>query len=308
MSAWINLIDIVGYLESQGYDFEVEGEIDKVRNFASIKCVEPNCMYFFTGKNLPSNISLSIVFVLKSYANPSPNNTLIKVEHPQLLFYKLMNAYYPKVLKGISKTAVISEKSILPNNLEVGNFVTIGSAKIGENSIIGSNVVIHDNVTIGENVVISDNTVIGAPGVAWVWDPATGERIRQPQIGHVYIADNVFIGSNVTIARGSVNETTKLLSGTVLSHGTQVGHGVQIHENVHVANNCALAGNATLGFECFLGAGAVVSSQVSIAAKVIVGAGAIVSKNIDVEGVTYIGMPARAIPKQNSLNGVPNRK
>lgn len=305
---YITMNDITEYLKSTNVAYSCYGEITKAKSFTSIKHVESNGLYFYSGELLPAEINNSIVLVSDTFEIVDKKNTYIKVANPQLSFYKLMNKYFPKEEGSISKRSLVSNKATIGENVGIGDFTKIGSSIIGDNTVIGNNVVIHDNVTIGKNVTISDNTVIGASGVAWIWDDQTKERIMQPQIGGVLIGDSVFIGSNVTIARGSVNEDTKVLAGSLVSHGTQIGHGVQVHQDVHIANNCSLAGNASIGRECFIGAGAIISSQIIIAPKVTLGAGAIASKNIELEGGIYIGMPARVIPQQDRINGVPKKK
>lgn len=304
----INFEYLEEYFHDKCISHKVIGIRRNVKKFASLKNIEINSLYFFSGEVLPENVKQSIIFVSDKIKESHLDNTLIVVLNPQLEFYKLMSHYYPKKNYGISKTAILSLQSEISDFVEIGDFCKIGNAQIGKNSQLGNNVIVHDNVSIGCNVIISDNTVIGAQGVAWIWDTLTGERIIQPQIGGVDIQDRVFIGSNVTVVRGSVNENTMIGRDSLVSHGTQIGHGVQISHSTHIANNCTLAGNVVIGYESFIGAGVTISSQLKVAPKTTIGAGSTISKNIEIEGATYISMPARAIPRQDKLNGVPKRK
>ncbi|MEZ9836962.1 DapH/DapD/GlmU-related protein [Vibrio sp. 10N.261.52.C11] len=288
-------------------DYESFGQNCDVNGFASIKKIEKRKVYYCIGST-PDLIDQSIVIISDREQANSNVNFYILVDNPQLVFYKLMNEIYKNNVYSIADSSFISNETKLGTNINVDENSVIRANSIGSNVSIGANVVIHDNVMIGDNVTISDNTVIGAKGVAWIWDEITGERVIQPQIGYVEIGNEVFIGSNVTIVRGSVNESTIIDNNCLISHGSQIGHGVKINHHTHIANNCTLAGNVVIGSECFIGASATFASQVKIANRTTIGAGAIISKSIENEGSTYIGMPARAIPTQNKLNGVPKRK
>lgn len=304
----LKLLELESYFISKNIPYEILGVRRDVSKFGSIKKIEDNCFFYVSGKDLPKEVNNSIILASNDVDRNVTNNTLILVTEPQLVFYKLMSHFCTPLNTGISNTALISTNANISSSVQVGDFTKIGYAKVGKNSKLGNNVIVHDNVIIGDNVIISDNTVIGAQGVAWIWDSSTGERVMQPQIGGVEIEDNVFIGSNVTIVRGSVNENTVIGKNSLISHGTQVGHGVQVSRDTHIANNCALAGNVVIGYECFIGAGSTLSSQIKVAPKVIIGAGATISKSIEKQGATYMAMPARAIPAPNNLNGVPKPK
>lgn len=302
----IKISEIEVFLSKEKISFLKYGNAESVDKFCSIKNIELNGLYYVVG-DPKVNMSNSIILT-----NQKPeviaDNTYIIVDEPQLIFYKLMNNYYPAKKNGIHPTAIIDENAIISNDVSIGANSVVGNSKIGSGVIIKENVVIHDDVIIGDNTTISASSVIGADGVAWIWDQATKQRIIQPQIGGVKIGKNVYIGSNVTIVRGSVNEDTQIGDGVLLSHGTQIGHGVQVKENVHIANNVAIAGNAILNENVFVGAGAVIVSQISIAKSAVIGAGAVISRSVENEGATMIAMPARAIPSSNSkLNGVPEK-
>lgn len=278
-----------------------------ISGFASLKKIEKNKIYYSV-KKVDDSVDHSVVLIPSVECVNNNNNFYIILDNPQVTFYKLMRSIYQDKKPRIASSVIISNTTTIGDNLSIDHNSIIRATSIGNNVSIGANVVIHDNVTIGNDVTISDNTVIGAKGVAWIWDEVSGERVIQPQIGYVEIGDSVFIGSNVTIVRGSVNESTIVCENCLISHGTQIGHGVQINQDTHIANNCALAGNVVIGRECFLGAGVVLASHVKVAQRVTIGAGATISKSIETEETIYMTMPARAIPSQNNLNGVPKRK
>jgi UDP-3-O-[3-hydroxymyristoyl] glucosamine N-acyltransferase len=63
--------------------------------------------------------------------------------------------------------------------------------EIGKNSIIKNNVVIKNSI-IGSNVIICDNTSIGTTGFGFDFN-TRGSNNLNPQIGIVYIGDNVIL-------------------------------------------------------------------------------------------------------------------
>ena len=120
--------------------------------------------YLYTTKS-------SITIVNKDFVAEKPyKTTLVRVSDPYAAFSKLLNKYnHIKMNKsGISKTAIISEKSNISEDSYIGDFVVIGEGtKIKNKCEIHSNVFIGNNVYIGKNTSIHsgtrilDNTVIG---------------------------------------------------------------------------------------------------------------------------------------------------
>ncbi|GIU51274.1 hypothetical protein TUM4438_40330 [Shewanella sairae] len=307
--------EIIKFLEDSKTEYKVYGKQIDCINFGSMKKIIPNSLYYFSGKDLPCDITDSVVLVGKNLDtfddtfDDTSINTYIIVAEPQLIFYKLMRSYHSPIAhnSSIGKHTQIAEEAIIGAHHNIGDFCKIGKAVIGQHCLIGTNVVVHDNVSIGDYSVIQDNTVIGAQGMAWVWDEQNQCKVIQPQIGGVVIESQVMVGSNVTIARGSVSEDTVIHQGAVIAHGSQIGHGVRVGKQVHISNNCTIAGNAQIGGHSFLGAGSVVVSHMRIAERVTIGAGAVINKSIETDSVTYIAMPARQIPSQMNLNGVPQQ-
>lgn len=301
----IRLKDIESFLVAKQIEFKKHGSVQQISKFCSLKKLEPNGLYYVVG-DLTRDFVDSIILCDATRSNFDSRNTYILVENPQLVFYQLMNEFSQKKTIGIHPSAIIHSGSVIGGSVTIGANSVIGKVVIGENVVIKESVVLHDNVKIGSNCIISSSSVIGADGVAWVWDKKNKVRVLQPQTGGVDLANNIFIGSNVTIVRGSVNENTEIGEGTLIAHGSQIGHGVTIGRDVHIANNVAIAGNANIQDRAFLGAGAVIVSQMTVAKDVVVGAGAVISRPITTEGITLIATPARAIPSSGKkLTGVP---
>lgn len=139
------------------------------------------------------------------------------------------------------ETAVIDEGCEIGENTKIWHFSHImPGAVIGKNCNIGQNVVISPDVRLGDNCKVQNNVSI-----------YTG----------VICEDDVFLGpsmvfTNVINPRSAVNRRNEFLP-------THVGQGATIGANATV-----ICGN-TIGKYAFIGAGAVVSRDVSPYALVI---------------------------------------
>ena len=136
----------------------------------------------------------------------------------------------------------------------------------------------------------------------------TKERLTLPQLGGVFIGDDVFLSADVSVVRGLLNEDTTIGRGSVIAPGSKIGHSVVIEEDVHLANNVSIAGSAIIGDGTFLGSGSSVRSHARLAADTIVGSGAAVVKDVLRTGVTVAGVPAVEMEPKSQRKGVPTAK
>jgi len=302
------LADILAALDALGLAFELHGRRDLAPlRFCSLFAQEPYGLYFWEGDDAPA-LAHADVAVLTARRLPGDIACQVVVEHPQRAFYLLMRHFFAAAASGetaIHPTAVIAPGARIGAGTVIGPYCVIGDCAIGAGCHLDSHVVVKDGCVVGDRVTIESHSTIGATGVAWVWDPATGERIVQPQIGGARIGDDCFIGTDVTVVRGSVNEVTSLGDGCVVAHGTKIGHGCVIGAHVHFANNVSIAGNCRLGDRTFLSSASVLRPRIALARGVIVGAGAVVTRNVDLEGVVVSGVPARLMDAKASHSGVP---
>jgi len=302
----ITYSEIIEYLNDTKTNYYVDNIVslssDNKFNFASTKNVIKNGFYYIERgfDYFINEISNSIVLT-NSKTLKSENNTIIYLEKPQLVHYKLASIREEPIKSGIHVTAIVSDKSKISKSAYIGPFCIIEECEIGENVQLLSNIRVNNNTVIKKGTVIESNCVIGARGMAWIWDES-GNRIMQPQTGGVIIEENCLIGTDVSIVRGSLTENTQIGNHTVIAHGTKIGHGSNIGTYVHIANNVSLAGNAKIGDRTFLGSACVVSSNVEIASNCLVGAGAVVSHNMLQEYATIVGVPARIIKVNNFEN------
>lgn len=88
--------------------------------------------------------------------------------------------------------------------------------------------------------------------------------------------------------------------GTIAVNGTStVGKNCRIHEGVTIGSTGGSPG-PRLGDNVFIGSGAKIIGDITVADDVAIGAGAVVVRSIDEPGTTWAGVPARKISGQNS--------
>ncbi len=302
------LQDILAALEALGLDFALRGSRDVgPLHFCSMFAQEAGGLFFWEGDGEP-RFEHGRIAVLTARPLHGDIACQIVLPHPQRAFYLLMRHFFAApaaVETAIHPTAVIAPGARIGAGTVIGPYCVIGDCEIGASCHFDSHVVVKDGCVVGDRVTIESHSTIGATGVAWVWDPHTGERIVQPQIGGARIGNDCFIGTDVSVVRGSVNEVTSLGDGCVVAHGTKIGHGCVIGSHVHFANNVSIAGNCRLGDRTFLSAASVLRPRIALARGVVVGAGAVVTRDVELEGVVVSGVPARVMDTKASHAGVP---
>jgi len=172
-------------------------------------------------------------------------------------------------------------------------------AVCGEGTLLGPGVVLGERVVVGRNVTIGAGSVIGSPGFGWVTAPG-GEVRRIPQLGGVFIEDDVAIGPLCTIDAGTL-APTRIRRGAKLDAQVHVGHNVEIGEGTIVAAQSGFAGSVRVG------RGVLVGGQAGIADHVTIGDGARVAAKSGVigdvpPGATVAGYPA--VPRARWLRAL----
>lgn len=209
---------------------------------------------------------------------------------------------------GIAVSASIGANAVIGERTQLGERVVIGAGSvidddvvIGADSVIGLRVVIRARTTIGARACIGSGAVLGERGFGLVSGPAGLEPV--PQLGGVWIGDDVEIGANSTIDRGAIDDTV-VRRGVKIDNQVHIAHNCVIGEHTVIAGCTGIAGSATIGARCMIGGGVGIGDHVAIADGVIITAASQVPKNISVEGVyssTFRAMPARSWRKRLAL-------
>jgi UDP-3-O-[3-hydroxymyristoyl] glucosamine N-acyltransferase len=160
---------------------------------------------------------------------------------------------------------------------------------VGAGGVVDASAVIGPRVVVGQRVWIGAGAVIGSPGFGWARGPGGALR-RVPQLGGVFIGDDVHIGPLTTIDAGTLSPT-RIGRGAKLDAHVHVAHNVHIGEHTIVAAQSGFAGSVRVGNDVLVG------GQVGVADHVVVGDRARIAAKSGVigdvpAGATVAGYPA----------------
>jgi UDP-3-O-[3-hydroxymyristoyl] glucosamine N-acyltransferase len=178
------------------------------------------------------------------------------------------------------KSAVVDDGAELAAGVSIGaGALIMAGARIGSGSIIEPHAVVYPRVRIGARVVVGAGAVIGRPGFGWAEGPEHQVR-RVPQLGGVWIEDDVEIGPLATVDAGTLGPTV-------------VGRGVRLDAHVHVGHNVVL------------GPGTIVAAQSGFAGSVLVGAGVRIGGQAGIADHVTVGDKAQIAAKAGVIGDIP---
>ena len=209
--------------------------------------------------------------------------------------------------KGVDSRAVIGndvrmgrDTTVYPfvyidDGASIGDGVTIypwsfigQNTSVGEHSVIYSNVTIREGCKIGCRVIIHSGAVIGSDGFGFV--PHQGKYHKIPQVGGVFVEDDVEIGANTTIDRGTIGSTI-VRRGTKVDNLIQIAHNVSVGEDCILAAQSGIAGSTELGHHVTMAGQAGVTGHIRVGNHVTIAGQSGVTKDVT-DGETVSGMPA----------------
>lgn len=295
-----------------------------VSGLASIKEAGPEEITFLANPRYTSELattSAGVVLVPRDLEN-KVSVPLIRVADPDRAFAMAAELFAPQIPRpepGIHPTAVVASDVEVGPGASVGPLAIIASgAQIGARSVIGplcyvghravigedtrlhSHVSIREYVRIGNRVVIHNGTVIGSDGFGYTVDQE-GVRTKIPQIGTVWIDDDVEIGANVTIDRARFGKT-RIGKGVKIDNLVQIAHNVVIGDNAVLVAQVGVSGSSTIGSKAILAGQVGIAGHLEIGEGAIIGAQSGVSKNVP-PGAFFFGYPAMPYDKFTKVHG-----
>jgi len=135
----------------------------------------------------------------------------------------------------------ISDDVRLGKNVRLSKFVNLYGCSIGDNTKIGAFVEVQKNAIIGSNCKISSHTFI---------------------CEGVIIKDNIFIGHNVTFINDTYPRATNP-DGSLQTDEDWSVESVTVHDGVSIGSSSTILSNVTIGENSIVGAGSVVTKDVS---------------------------------------------
>ncbi len=244
-------------------------------------------------------------------------------ERPKLDFARAAEYLHPQPKStGICHpTADPSPDAEIEEDVELGPFVVIEAhARVGRGSILQAGVVIgkgccvgrecilhpgvilYPGAQLGDRVILHAGVVVGGDGFGYVFD---GDRqIGFPQIGKVWIEDDVEVGCNATIDRGSLG-TTRIGAGTKVDNLVQIAHNVDIGKNVIIAAQTGISGSTVIEDNAVIGGQVGFGDHVRVQKGAVIGSKAgILPGKIVRSGNVYWGVPVRPLREYKRLNAL----
>jgi UDP-3-O-[3-hydroxymyristoyl] glucosamine N-acyltransferase len=156
--------------------------------------------------------------------------------------------------------AIIGERVHLQAHVFVGR-----NASIGDDSWLMPRVVIATECQIGKRVRIQPGAVLGSDGFGYEFVEGRHEKV--PQVGIVFVGDDVEIGANTTIDRARFSQTR-------IGEGTKIDNLVQIAHNVVIGRHCMLCAQVGISGSTKLEDYVVLGGQAGIGGHITIGKGA----------------------------------
>lgn len=299
----VTVLDIIKYLQKENINFslcEDNNLQDEIIGFSSLKNYKENTIAWCKGiEFIPEWLDIREVKLLitdkKEIANK--RNVLLVYSDPRTVFFDIVKHFF-----DISeKRGGIGIGTILGNDVKISENVTIGShcviegdIVIGANTIIGNNVVIVNKVSIGSNCTIQSATVIGEDGFAYSEQNGLKNMIKH--YGGVEIHDDVHIGANCCIARGTIDNTI-IENGCKIDNLCHIAHNVILKKNVTLIAGSIIYGSAVIGENSYIASG-LIKDNTFVANNSIIGMGSVVINNMEQEGKTLVGVPAKVLNRR----------
>ena len=282
-----------------------DGEAE-IRGIATLERARPGELSFLTNpkyNKAARESQASALIVGQDF--PPLDVPLLVHPNPYLIFAKAIELFHqqPRTAAQIHPTAWIDETAQIGKEVSIGAYAVIGSqvvieegveirahcvihsrAHVGARTLLHSGVTIREDVVIGKRCIIQNNAVIGSDGFGYAKDDQ-GQWYKIPQIGKVFIEDDVEVGAGSTIDRAALDET-RVQANTKIDNLVQIGHGSIIGKNCLLAAQVGLAGTTNVGNNVIL------AGQVGAAGHLTIGDGVIA---IAQTGIPHSVEPGRTI-------------
>lgn len=292
-----------------------------IRGVAGIREAQPGDITFLANSRYDSYLeqtrASAVICSRDHHTAPVP---LLQVDNPYLAFQQVVRVFRPELyrpLPGVHATAVVSPAATLGEGASIGAYCIVeAGARIGARTVVmpggyigvqatlGDDCVLYPRVTIREECVIGHRcvmhpgVVIGADGFGFAFD--AGRYHKVPQVGIVWIGDDVEIGANTTIDRATT-DATRIGDGTKIDNLVQIGHNVVIGKHCIIVAQVGISGSTELADYVTLGGQAGVIGHVQIGRGVQVGGQSGVTKSVP-ENTTVFGTPAVPIGMFKRIN------
>lgn len=209
-------------------------------------------------------------------------------------------------MEKIHQTAIISAKTKIGKDVEIGPFCVVGdNVQLGDNVILKSHVVVEGITKIGSGTTIYPFASIGNP---------PQDLKYQGEDSEVIIGKNNTIREYVTIQPGTKDGVMKTIVGdnNLFMVGVHIAHDCIVGSNVIFANYVSLAGHVEVGDYAIIGGLSAVQQWTKVGEHSITGGVSALVKDLipyglanaeraNLEGINLVGLNRRGFDKKDSL-------
>ncbi|PVV07934.1 MAG: UDP-3-O-(3-hydroxymyristoyl)glucosamine N-acyltransferase [gamma proteobacterium symbiont of Ctena orbiculata] len=256
-----------------------------------------------------STTQASAVILYEKDAADCPVSALVS-DNPYLAYAKVAEKLFPHetFTPGVDVTAVVAGSSSIDSGAWIGPCSVIGegvriesgvyigpgcvvedNCRIGADTRLVANVTLCHDTRLGERCLIHPGAVLGADGFGLANDE--GDWLKVPQLGRVWVGDDVEIGANTTIDRGALEDTI-LHDGVKLDNLIQIAHNVEIGRSTAMAGCSAVAGSTKIGSHCTIGGQTGLVGHLTIGDNVHFSAATLVTRSFREAGYYSGNLPA----------------
>ncbi|MET0008242.1 MAG: UDP-3-O-(3-hydroxymyristoyl)glucosamine N-acyltransferase [Candidatus Thiodiazotropha sp. 6PLUC4] len=292
---------------------ELRGDPDlRIDGVATLQSASSGQLSFLSNKayrRYLNETGASAVILSEDAAMDCPAASLI-TDNPYLAYARAATILFPvaETKTGIAESAVVAESAQIDGSATIGACSVIGErVRIGADVVIGPGSVIESDCEIGEQTrlvarvtlchrtrigarcLIHPGAVLGADGFGLANDQ--GRWIKVPQLGRVWIGDEVEIGANTTVDRGALEDTI-LHDGVKLDNMVMIAHNVEVGEHTAMAGCSGIAGSTKVGSYCTVGGQTGLAGHLTIGDNVHFSGAALVSRSFTEPGYYSGNLPA----------------
>ncbi len=307
--------------EYLGAEFEGDGE-KTIGGVASLEAAGAEDLSFVGSRKAAeqSDSSAAGCIIVPIDFDNKATRTVIRAREPRTAFARAVNRLHPpaEVVPGVDPTAVVAPDVEIGEGVAIGPLASVGEGtKIGAGSSIGAgtvigrrvslgercvvhpNVTVYDDVDVGARAVLHSGCVIGADGFGFVLE---GERYHKfPQVGRVWIGDDVEIGANSCVDRAALG-VTWIGEGTKLDNMVHVAHNCRIGRHVVVAAQTGFSGGVVVEDYAVIGGQVGIGDKARIESRAVLGSGCgVLTSKIVRAGQVVWGTPARPLKEHLEL-------
>jgi UDP-3-O-[3-hydroxymyristoyl] glucosamine N-acyltransferase len=248
--------------------------------------------------------------ILSEDAAPECGVAALITDNPYLAYARAATRLFPteRPNAGIDESAVVAASAQIDERASIAAGCVVGErVRVGAEAVIGPGSVIENDceigaqtrlvarvtlcrqTRIGSRCLIHPGAVVGADGFGLANDQ--GRWIKVPQLGRVWVGDDVEIGANTTIDRGALEDTV-LHDGVKLDNLIMIAHNVEVGEHTAMAGCAGIAGSTKIGSHCTIGGQTGLAGHLTIGDNVHFSGASLVTRSFPEAGYYSGNLPA----------------